>query len=403
VTSEVVKLNAFLNVHVKTNSARFAAQYSATRATKIASNNKNKQKHLMPRKGFRLLKPSQRGVPKSSMSTPPYGEQMKNIMSGGYGKTLALMQGTRDFAEMYGNPFLKLPAKMPVYPVLPTQSTYSKSQGTFKTNSNGFGWIVVSPGWSVTNDYDCGYASNDPGASDAVGVPSASTTSFKSTSVYTASDFDALGIGTKAFRIYSLGMRVRYTGTNFNSAGRCYCVQSTLRDSVVGYDVNVIQSNQAWKTYPINNTNWHSLTRHITSKLDENFCIFNSGTTAMDYEYINLSSTDNMAYLCIYIAADPNQTFEFEIQSNYEVRGRNLNYQSIAKSDPNGVAKVTETYQRLRVKDNTTPDHSIKKTVEGTKEHVRSSLLDTIKDGFDEAVNIGSKVLPIATSILGLL
>jgi hypothetical protein len=334
-----------------------------------------------------------------------YGSQLKSIIENGYGKTLQMMPSTREFLKMYGNPFNKEPAKLPIYPVLPTQSTYSTVQGTLKTNNNGIGWIVLYPGWSPMSDATCAVASIGALSGDAVQpIPGPSNMAFSSNSVYTVADFKVSG--QKAYRIYSLGVRIRYKGTMFNSAGSCYCVQTTQRDDVTGYTLSDIQKNQSWKTYPVNNSRWHSLSRHLTSKMDENFNLVDTSglSNVQVYEYLtNVQCIDNAPNMLIYITADPLQTFEFEIQSNFEVKGRNLNYHSIAMEDTQGVAKVVEGYSRLRVKDTTTPDHSVKPTEQGTNTHAESTFLDTIKNGLAKAIDIGKKIAPIATTVLGLL
>jgi len=322
------------------------------------------------------------------------------VLTNGYGKTLSLMESTQAFAEVYSNPFVKTPAKLPVFPVLPSQSTYSTASGTFRTNSNGYGWIVLNPGWFMSDAF-VGWASNDPGASDSVAAFGAvGTTGITTNSVYKISDFDK-GTGTKAFRLVSVGLRIRYVGTNLNKAGTCYCVQTTLLDSVVGYDVGAIKQNQSWKTYPISNNVWHTQIRHIVIKDDEEWVLRNEGT--LIYKSNNQLCRDMIPNILMYVSCSPDQPLEYEIQCNYEIIGRSLNYQSIIHGDPIGAQHVIGAYNTLRYQDNTTKDHSVRPTLEGSTNHTKSTILDYLKRGLGGAIEIGKKLAPIATTVLGLL
>lgn len=326
-------------------------------------------------------------------------------MNNGFGKTLSMLPSTQMFAEEYGNPFLKLEARMAVYPVLPTQSTHSTVRSVMKTNSNGYGWVYLTPQNGLTNDIPCLNLSSAAGASDSPAVyGSGGTTSSTSNSVYSVSDFDSV-TGTKVGRLYAVGLRIAYKGTTLESAGRCYCVQTTLRDSVLGYTVNAIEQNQTWKSYPVNNSSWHSLTRHLTSELDSKFTNYVSAQTAWFYESLNpnvyaLDSDNNMLIL---VQASPNIAFEVEAQFNFEIKGKNLRYHAVTTSDPIGHAKVVEGYAKLRALDNVTKDHSVKNTLVGSQMHAKKTFIDTVKDGIGKAIPIIEKIAPIATTMLGLL
>ena len=244
-----------------------------------------------------------------------------------------------------------------------TDTFYVKTNGTGQTNSNGLGWVGCSPALMVANDLDSiNYSVSTSG--DTMFVDGKQITSG---SPFTKSKFFN-GIdnsGENAFRIVSVGIRVRNLSTVFQSSGRIYGVQSNPRivplNDYSPVDINKIPH----KEYPYQNDDWHAVTRHITDPLDYDFQWIIEGSSSSYlaiYEGGDVDSgesLDNPLNLGMFIATNSAQPYEWEIVGHYERKGPNLQNPSIAKPNQQGMATLTYAMGKTRLMDSSIPDHSV--------------------------------------------
>lgn len=321
---------------------------------------------------------------------------MQDILEHGYGGALRLSQAALDFGRVYSNPFELVPARLPVFPMVHSQLLRTYASATLLTNSNGYGWLYMCPAGGVSSNGQATVYSNGPGCSNVPSPysPLNDTGVAQSNSQYTNADFD-FGTGSKQFRPVSVGIRVRYVGTNLEKAGVAYTAQLIDRASdVIGEGISFVQSVPGFKTFAVSNNSWHSQIRHITSLDDQLFQVFDGSSNQWKYLVNKLVSYDNQCNTAIWIKAEPNQSFEFQFTGHYEITGRNLHNLDSAMPDPPGVEHIVSSHEKRRFKDTTTPAHSVTKNPE-------RSFWSILKDG---AKQILPSVIPMATKLLmGLL
>lgn len=349
-------------------------------------------------KGRGQVKKKSSGAPRQRTE---YGDQMISIMKKGYGRTLSDNPEMANFAHVYSDPFTRETSGLPIFPIVSSQKTYSTAQGSLVLNSNGIGWITYQPIWSVMTGVTTGWYSSGAGASDTVGAPGGTdTTSFQMKSQHTAS---AMTLGVGAVRITSSGMRVRYVGKEYDKAGVCYCAQLTQRnESSVGLSINDIRKQMGWKQYSLANSKWQTLTRHITSKTDEFFWSFTEdpGSDFVEEYNTNIKCPDLTANMVMILTGTPGQTFEFEVQTHYSLKGQDVFYRTVEEPRNNFVSHVVNAYSKLRNTDNTTKDHSSLGNVQASKTHAKETVWDSIKKGASSLFSVGKELIPFAASLL---
>jgi len=351
-----------------------------------------KQGKKFPRRD--LVKKNLQGVSSN------YGEQLESIMKKGFGATLRDNPEMANFLNVYSNPFTNETAELPVFPQLSTMKQYTTSKGTLTLNSNGIGFITYAPIWSVANDVDVGWYSSGPTSPNAVGAPGdPDVTNFQMKGLNPIAYY---AVGSKAVRLVGSGMRIRYIGKEYDKAGQAFCAQLTQRgDTSVGMIQEDIEKQTGYKIYSSSNNEWHAVTRHITAKQDEFFWSYRTSPDRFTDEYDNdLDCVDLAANMVIYITGTPGQTYQWEVQSHFSVKGSDLFNRTQVIPRPGFVNKVISAYNNLRVKDNSTPDHSVKKTETGSKSHQQETVWDSIKNGAQSLFKVGKEVLPFLTTLL---
>jgi len=267
-----------------------------------------------------------------------------------------------------------------------TDTFFVKSNGRGSTNSNGNGWITISPALMVANDQLSIYVSEaQAGSGDTMNDK---PVAYKSSSPYNTANFinTITNKGENAFRPIGVGIRVRNLSTVFQSSGVCYTIQTQPRiTDLTGYDPTEIQKQQ-YKEYPYQNDKFHTVTRHITDPLDYNWQWLVEGeseSVLAIYEGGNNSSgqtLDNPFNLGIYIVTNSAQPFEWEIYAHYERKGPNLLVPGIAKPNSQGMSDLTYSMGKLRLMDPTVPDHTAPSSTSskggGFVDHVLKGVLD---------------------------
>jgi hypothetical protein len=329
-----------------------------------------------------------------------YGAQAQSILEKGYGKTLMLHPSVARFAHVYSNPFVEQSARLPAFPLVNSQLTRVYASGKGVLNSNGNGYIAITPGPLIFNDKTSIAYTSGPTAPDGMSFGPATDISDAATnSEFATSDFVLEASNSnKTFRPVAVGIRVRNIGTTLNSAGTCYCLQmnpKTPTDNLLGFVVSDFKTYPGFKEYSFRDSKWHSLTRHITASEDMQYQGWNTDATLVTYSNNDLSTSpasfDNAGNMGIYMSANPNQPFEWEVVGHFEVIGPHLNRRSIARANSSGVEMVTNAFSAARHQDTVTPDHSV-----DTPPEQKGGWIDWIK-------KTAETVLPMIPSILAMI
>jgi len=349
-------------------------------------NNKNQnQKNQPPKKKEVTVKRRNQTVMQPNIDKMDnYGNQLSNIMSKGYGNTLAMYPGTLNFAKVYTDPFLTETARVPVFPIVSSSLEKYYATGKGHCNASGNGWIAVIPLMFASNATSYNVSTTLTG--DPINSPGfafGSSSSPHALSAYYTDD------GTYAVRVVSIGIRVRYIGSTLNAAGTCLtCQASPLGDGVSGLNYTTIKQLPGFKEYTFRDTSWHSVTRHIEAQQDTFFAEYDLATSRWVFPNSTAHPYDENLRIGVYMACEPNQAFEYEISAHYELTGTNLVRRGVTTPDTAGFEHVVGTMSERRQRDNTTKDHNVGGTW--------STLTGFLK-------NAAKSVIPLVPSLLSKL
>jgi len=270
-----------------------------------------------------------------------------------------------------------------------TDTFFVTGKGTGSCNKNGNGWIIVAPGkLSVKDVNSINYSSYANNSDDGMGGNGnlASTNS-----PFITTDFTNKAESKTTFNLFrpvSVGIRVRCLNNRLNMSGVAYTIQCNPRSKPLdGFLPDDIQK-QGYKEYPFANDKFHSVNRHITDQLDyqfQQFVVVNEYWVPV-YEGDDTESPPSLDAnwnLGIFISSQPECPFEWEVYAHFERKGPSIQNASIAKPNQEGMSALTYSMSKLRMKDNTTPDHiapSSKSSSGGVGDKILDKVLDSAFD-----------------------
>lgn len=305
-------------------------------------NNKPQQKKVQV-----VMQPQRK---KMSKNISNFGGQVKGALSQGIGKYLNSIPSVRRFGEIYINPFSKESARLPVWPVNDTYLIRTSVRAVGKTNGNNYGSCSVWSTNGAVNDnaflvYSDGTAGDDfeptqPGMQLANSNSPFEMNSFNFT--------DGENTNTHAVRPVSIGIRVRYIGTNLDKGGRVVMgINPNRMNSVYPISLNDVTRWTGFKDLPFD-SRWHGLHRQID--LNEDFLYqahdktIDSGNGWCYNNDVSMNSQDAYNSMIIIVqSASPSQPFEIEVVGHYEVIGRNLPNTSVSVPHDNAVKSLVTT------------------------------------------------------------
>lgn len=351
------------------------------------SNKPNQQKE---KKKLKVQKKQRsKGISNVSFRKDTYGNQLSSVVSKGLGGTLRMYPSTLKFGQVYGDPFTKEEAKLPVLPILPTKMLRTVSSGNGTISSAGYFMITVRPVTSAINDFPSVFFSNQAASPPFISTTNANIGTANAKSPYKLADFTYGAEAALSLRIVSMGIRVKYTGTELNAAGTCYMAQTLPKVSMDNYTPDDIQKMQGYKEYPFRNGKWHPLIRHITQENDKDFLQFDATKVLWVTCENDIPTLENTNYLGMICQATPGQSVSWEVVTHFEVSGANLEQREIGHVDNEGTERIINGFAKKRDKDNSTPDHTM-------GDSGFTKLIGTIVSGAE-------KLLPLIPSILTAL
>lgn len=318
-----------------------------------------------------------------------YGKQMQSVLNVGLSKTLQMYPSTLAFGKIYGDPFLKENARLPVLPILPTKMLRTVASGNGIFNSSGVFYITTSPGLTVTSNFNSVWYSNNSASppfidrnteTHPIGVATMK-------SPYTMSDFEYGSENGLSFRLVSLGIRVKYTGTVLNASGTVFMAQTNPRVSMDGYTTDDIKKMQGFKEYPFRSGKWHPLIRHLTQENDKDF--IQQTANSFVYSENNTASLEGQNYLSLIAIGTPASTVEWEVVAHFEICGPLLEDRAVGHVDSKGTETIVNSFAKKRDKDSTTPDHTM-------DDNKFTKFINTVVSGAE-------KLLPLLPNVLAML
>jgi len=245
------------------------------------------------------------------------------------------------YARSLADPFSGPPdACMPVTPACLSRKlrTFVRTQ-LVTSSTSGDGFVTMQPfiGNDIINPTTAGAAAYYSTATyvggGGAGFPvlnnaTAGVNAVSSNSDYVSTSF---GLGLQC-RLVSMGLRVRYSGTELNRGGRVILLEDPEHATLSGVNLATILANEKAKEHKIG-MDWITLCS-------------TGPTMPQEYDYIPsptfpLTSTTPLHYLGAYIrSAALQQTFDVELFWNWEVIGQNARGKTMSEADDAGVGVV---------------------------------------------------------------
>jgi len=283
------------------------------------------------------------------------GRQISSGMRNGIGRTLAKEPTAANFPKVYMNPFLKIDARLPIWPVRSTLVQMRLDTILTSCNGNGNGYVLFSPANMICNDLGYAYYSNAT-TPDLMGFSNGPAFCG---GAYSADSFQEQGF---SMRIVAFGFKIKYTGRNDDSGGFITFQQQCPRDTLENQDSTTIMGySPDWKQYSFNDK-FKQFNRLFTENDDSLY--MNRQELQPDqffwcYDDFGTNNPENYYYIGAYInGAVPSAKFEVQVAAHFELIGPTNNTIGVKATqiDTKSVEKVVNTGAALRSHDNYTPD-----------------------------------------------
>jgi len=275
------------------------------------------------------------------------------------------------------DPFNKHGVGVPKFPSMPSLKSWAFARGTFATGSAGLGYIICSPTRMIANDAvgsgvspitysDASYA----GTTLNSVIPTAGVNGVALNSPYVLSDIGALGA---SYRIVSVGLRIRYNGTELNRGGTVVGLHHPSHKPLAGLTLAQLEAHNAAKRFRPRGS-WINVTYCPVYESDLDF-----GT--------NLVAGDYMAF-AVQAPGTP-ITFDWEVFFNFEIVGVNIRGMTHGMADPIGSAAIHSALQGTEM-------------VYDNKEAHQKGFFSRVYDGLANGISrVGNAVLNAAGSQAG--
>lgn len=203
-------------------------------------------------------------------------------------------------------------------PVLDSGKQHVWAKGSGAIGAAGFGFVVVRP--SMVSDLTVGTHSTANFAGTGMANSGTGTQGILLNSPFSEFDFEndpgAGAIGLQG-RVVSMGIRVRYTGTELGRSGIYVPIEHPNHSNIVDYDIA--------------DANMLASTRSLPNNADRDWRVCNWAPVSADelsylrypcYGFDNEGTPDKNQYpMAILLTGTPTETFEYQIFVNFEVVG----------------------------------------------------------------------------------
>jgi hypothetical protein len=254
-------------------------------------------------------------------------------------------------------------ACMPVAPSVRTRRMRTFVRGTMAVGTNGFGFINAQPlcinngstatvAFSTNAVYTNATFAGTTTSLDTSGTGATGVVGVNNNSDYVAGSFVYGGIAGVApvdcSRLVSLGLRVRYKGTELNRGGRIITFEEADHNYIaVGQTAATVLANESAHEHPIlsNSKDWVAVCSSgpkAPSEYEFGTCNSTATPTGVATGPNGVSSCVSN-YLMIIIESTAGNLFDFELYQNWEIIGYNIRGKVYNEADDVGVSSVVGT------------------------------------------------------------
>lgn len=300
-------------------------------------------------------------------------------------------------AEKYGlslmDPFEgPADACMPVTPAMNSRKMRPFVRGQLSTSSTtGFGFLIANM-LAFANNVSTAWKSGATYAGSTLAITGTGVTVLTSNSDMASSAF---GDGLANYRLVSMGMRVRYRGSELNRGGRVVVLEEPDHAQLVGLTVDQVLAYEKAKEFEVDGK-WCTL-------------LFSGPVSPEEYDYqsstvIATISNPYMAIIVEAASATTSVTYDYEIFWNYELIGPTVRGKTTSDADDVGASVILGSVRSLNGSSFDSSHPMVSQTGRsGTNTAKSAALLAAHVQKYAEnnhsswitsAVNFGKKALP---------
>ena len=219
-------------------------------------------------------------------------------------------------------------ACIPNWPSFPSGKIRVFSRGALNIGTAGMGYIVCRG--SAASDSACLHYSTPTYAGTTIANSGTGDAAANPNSGYVAADF----VANVSQRLVSMGIRVRYTGTELNRGGAIYTLEHPEHSTLVGLDVPAARAFNSCHGFPVDK-DW---TQICYMPIQASEVVYWNGAQTPSPPG---NASNNAWFMAILIQSTAGNSFEFEWFANYEVIGSTVRDKTPSDTDIVGLGVVT--------------------------------------------------------------
>jgi hypothetical protein len=237
------------------------------------------------------------------------------------------------------DPFQDIGACVPIFPSVPSLKRRFFSKGVFHAGTGGFGFVTANVLAFRQGPFLPGSTGNDTGNvrfsgqgythANKIDFGDAQCISAANNSPYIDTQFS---VDELLARPVSMGIRVRYRGTELDKAGVMLCLETPNHNSCEDFLTEEIRAYDRVQSIPVSRE-WSGAIFQPVRPLD------------FDYK----GDGKNTQY-CLVVCCDgatPGTAFEYEVSWNWELIGSFARGKTPAESDSNSAYKIISTLSQI--------------------------------------------------------
>jgi hypothetical protein len=201
-------------------------------------------------------------------------------------------------------------------------------KGITVIGSGDFGYVVVRPGSLAASDQNSVFYTDSSFAGTAIATSGTGVLAAKSNSDYVNAQF---GISGVQFRLVTVGVRIKYRGTELNRGGRVIALEEPDHQSLIGLNASALLAyRQATSLRPTGGDKWMELVSSGPKVPEE-----------LEYSAVFSGGQTNGHYLVFAFEGQANMAFEFEVFANFELIGSAVRGKTPSHHDGPGAFAVS--------------------------------------------------------------
>lgn len=255
-----------------------------------------------------------------------------------------------DYAASLADPFSGPPdACLPVTPSISSRKVRTFVRSQLVTGTGGYGFLTAQPlaandGSTISGNVGTAACYYSSGAFAGTGVPILNT---GVTGVYAVNhngDYSALQFSAQLaqVRLVSMGMRLRWAGTNLDKGGRIILYEDPEHAdwSATGISVSQLLANEKSREFKVSDE-WTTL-------------CYSGPVMPSEYDFATTpwgpygSSAAPAHYMLALIQASGNGFIDFEVYWNWEISGRNVRGKTRSDADDLGFTTVSSAIRNVK-------------------------------------------------------